>query len=82
MKFSYCERVTATITSPVHIRILGAGGRHLGGGIIGKALCEKDVTRGWDLASDVTTTIATWERIPQDQPGRLCLDCVKRYRAI
>lgn len=73
---SYCERVTATPMSPVHIRTVGPEGRKLGGGIPGPALCGAEVRNGWDLPTDVPTTLDQYAAIPQDRPGRMCLRCV------
>lgn len=50
--YAFCESVTATSTSPWHIRRLDAAGKKLGGGITSYSLCEL-VTRGWDLEVDI-----------------------------
>ena len=76
-QMSYCERVSASALSPVHIREVGDEGRKLGGGIPNEALCGADVVRGWDLPTDVRSTLAAYAQIPQDQPGRLCLRCAE-----
>ena len=76
-ELSYCERVTATPTSPVHIRMVGLEGRKLGGGIPGAALCGAEVRNGWDLPTDVPSTLAGYAEIPQDRPGRMCLRCAR-----
>lgn len=51
--YSFCESVHATSYSHWHIRALDAAGRKLGGGITTPSLCEL-VTRGWDLAVEIT----------------------------
>lgn len=77
MKLAYCERNTAGPVSPVHIRIVGEEGLRLGGGVPNHALCCADVRGGWDLPTAVTLdTFSQWSQIPQDQPGRLCRECV------
>lgn len=45
-EFSFCERVTATPTSPLHIRELTARGLFTSGGADTAALCEAVVA--WD----------------------------------
>lgn len=78
---SWCERNTATPTSPIHLHWLGPEGRKLGGGIRGVALCGNDsIANGWDLPSSVADTFESWSQVPQSQPGRVCLPCVAIYR--
>ena len=75
-ELSYCERSTASAMSPVHIRKVGGEGRKLGGGVPVPALCGSDLHHGWDLPTDVPSTVARYATIPQNQPGRMCLACV------
>lgn len=51
--FSFCESVTATSSSPWHIRRLDSAGKKLGGGITTPSLCGL-ATRGWDLEVEIT----------------------------
>lgn len=78
---AYCERVTATPTSPIHLRQVGTEGLKLGGGIPEDvaALCGATIARGWDLPTDVPSTVERAATIPQDQPGRHCLRCIEQY---
>jgi len=50
-EYSFCETVTATATSPWHIRKLTEKGKKLGGGADSLALCGIMVS--WDLKTDI-----------------------------
>ena len=50
--FSFCETVTASGTTPWHIRKLTARGRKLTGGADTPALCGREVS--WDLDVSIT----------------------------
>jgi hypothetical protein len=51
-EFSFCETVTASGSSPWHIRPLTPAGQKLGGGADSPALCGRVV--GWDLVVPIT----------------------------
>lgn len=53
MKYSFCESVYATSTSPWHIRQLSTEGPMFGGGIDTASLCGR-VVEGWDLEVEIT----------------------------
>jgi hypothetical protein len=69
MPYSFCESVTANVTSPWHIRKLTAAGKKLGGGIDTESLCGL-VKRGWDLGVEIT----------EHHLGHACKECVKLYK--
>jgi hypothetical protein len=69
--YSYCEPVTATGTSPWHIRRLTEAGRKLGGGADTPALCGREVS--WDLGGNEVTAESI-ERINQ-WPPVVCPSC-------
>lgn len=76
----YCERSTATPTSPEHIRLIPAGEEPmLGGGINDKPLCGADLFHGWDLyevtLDNLARSIAHHRANPQHLPGRTCEAC-------
>lgn len=75
-RFAHCERVTATPTSPIHIREVGPEGLKFSGGIVGEALCGRDVARGWDLPGEVAEPFQTVRETGPD-----CAECVERWRA-
>lgn len=56
--FAFCEPVTATPTSRVHIRRLD-GLPKFGGGAKGPTLCGREFRNGWDLGGQVTPAIVT-----------------------
>lgn len=76
MDYSYCESVTATGTSPWHIRRLTEIGRKLGGGADTPALCGREVS--WDLGGNEVTAESV-ERISQ-WPPVVCVSCVAVWR--
>lgn len=53
-KLAFCERVTATATSPWHIRRVGPEGLKLGGNAPDTTLCGASLGKGWDLKTPVT----------------------------
>ncbi|KQO98381.1 hypothetical protein [Leifsonia sp. Leaf264] len=70
--FAFCERVTATPTSPNHIRQLTEVGMKQGGGADTLALCGAEVA--WD------TLIVDFDRLPhmlanQHETARYCPTC-------
>ena len=65
--YSFCERATATSTSPWHIRRLTDAGRKLGGGADTPALCGCEVA--WDLSTEVPTGSFDY----------VCRQCAKRF---
>ena len=72
-EYSLCERVTATDTSPRHIRKVNSGILFRGGGADTPALCGGQVswdTRALDLA-DIPNIIAN-----ETKTYRLCRSCV------
>jgi hypothetical protein len=79
---AYCERSSATPTSPVHIRVVGDEGRKVSGGAPDTTLCGAPLRLGWDLNGDVAATLDRYAGIPQDQPGRMCLACVAEAREV
>lgn len=77
--YTYCERVTATTRSPVHIRTVGAEGLKLGGGAPDTTLCGSPLRAGWDLEMSVT---ATYVRQGLDTPAEsnpLCRGCGEEF---
>lgn len=48
-RISFCERVTATPTSPYHVRVVDENGLKPSGGIQVLALCGADLYGGWDV---------------------------------
>lgn len=72
-RYALCERVTATGTSPHHIRQLTDQGMFRGGGADGPAACGATVA--WD------TSEVTLEQVPgmvdrSHASFRLCAECV------
>lgn len=78
-EYAFCEPVTATTSSFEHIREVPEKIRRLGGGIEGKALCGRDMTRGWDNMAQVTEhSVRLRSRRPSDHnpvPNPLCRKC-------
>lgn len=72
-EYAICERVTATDTSPRHIRKLTAAGMFPGGGADGLALCGAAVA--WDTSAvspaEVPNIVAH-----ETETYRLCRACV------
>jgi hypothetical protein len=69
-KYSFCESVTASSSSPWHIRRLTDVGRKLGGDIDTGSLCGLVKAHyGWDLSADINT----------DGDHHLCRACVMAY---
>lgn len=76
-KYSFCESVTATGSSPWHLRLLDETGPHYTGGITTESLCgliqPRGVERGlggWDLKVKIT----------EHHLGHTCRRCVAKYR--
>lgn len=75
-RLSWCERVTASPTSPSHIRVVPAGeDLVLGGGLRVPALCGRDLEGGWDThaipdAKHILDTIAN-----EHETNRTCRGC-------
>jgi len=68
-EFAFCESVTATSTSPWHIRKLTDKGMKTGGGADTKALCGREVA--WDVECKI-------EPLTLIQPD-VCDKCVIEY---
>lgn len=68
-RYSFCESVTATTSSPWHLRELDGQGPRYTGGITTSSLCGL-VTRGWDLKVAIT----------EHHLGHSCKRCVEKYR--
>lgn len=84
-EFAFCEPVTATPTSPIHIRRVGEEGLKLGGGIPVAPLCGREsVIRGWDLRGAVTPESVHDQSTPRSGDGRvfLCVKCAEAYNAL
>ena len=84
-EFAFCEPVTATPTSPWHIRRVGPEGLKLGGGIPTAPLCGREsVIRGWDLTSGVTAESVRLGSTPREGDGRVfvCRACTDAYNAL
>jgi hypothetical protein len=85
VEFAFCEPVSATATSPWHIRRVGPEGLKLGGGIPTPPLCGREsVIRGWDLTSAVTAESVRLGSTPREGDGRvfLCRACTDAYNAL
>jgi hypothetical protein len=78
-KYSFCERVTATPTSPEHIRVVGEEGLKLGGGAPDTVLCGASLSKGWDLNNAVDAETVRRLSTPRDADGHvfLCLRCAE-----
>jgi len=69
--FSFCESVTASGSSPWHIRQLTNEGQKLGGGIDTMSLCgHVKPPYGWDLNVAITN----------HHLEHACSDCVAKYK--
>jgi len=68
-EFAFCESVTATSTSPWHIRKLTDQGLKTGGGADTKALCGREVS--WDVNCEICPVLLI-------QPD-VCGKCVTEY---
>lgn len=77
--YTFCEPVSATATSHHHIRQVGSDGIKPGGGILGAALCGRDVSRGWDLAGEVTVASVGSQPRPGDGRVFVCPPCAEKY---
>lgn len=72
-RLSFCERVTATPWSPVHIREIPEGEEpKYGGGIEGSALCGRDLLSGWDTTTPVN---AVTVNNTESESGPTCFTC-------
>ena len=72
-QYACCERVTATGSSPFHIRELSAAGMFTGGGADTLALCGATVA--WDTSA--TTLQRVVDGLPnQHESFRYCDGCV------
>jgi hypothetical protein len=70
-KYAFCEGVTASGSSPWHLRPVMATGLHLGGGIDTNSLCGAvRAPYGWDI--DVA--------VSEQHLGHACRDCVSARR--
>jgi len=67
-QYSFCETVTATGTSPWHIRKLTEKGKKLSGGADSPSLCGKVVA--WDLTAN----------IDNHHLGHCCQKCAAKYK--
>jgi hypothetical protein len=83
-EFAFCERISATASSPQHIRRVGTEGLMLGGGAPETTLCGTLLRGGWDLPSPVTWTLVESLSTPRPSDGRvfLCGDCAESYRSV
>ena len=83
-EFAFCERSTATPTSPIHIRRVGEEGLKLGGGIPALPLCGSDLWHGWDLSGPVTPDAVRVQSTPRPGDGRvfLCSGCTAAYNTL
>lgn len=68
-RFSFCETISATGTSPWHIRQLTDKGLKLGGGADSKSLCGREVA--WDLEVEITRHHLIYNS---------CRRCFQRYQ--
>jgi hypothetical protein len=82
--FAFCERRTATSTSPEHIRTVGPEGLQYGAGAPDTTLCGRSLHGGRDLARPVTTDGVRSETEQQHRGGApvLCPDCVSTYLSV
>jgi len=69
VRYSFCESVHATGSSPWHIRQLDSSGPKYTGGITTESLCTL-VTKGWDVKASIT----------EHHLGHACKRCVSKYR--
>jgi hypothetical protein len=73
-QFALCESVTATGTSPRHIRVLKENGMKAGGGADTDSLCGRPMA--WDLS--IVTATEIHNTLPyQHQSSRYCSNCVE-----
>lgn len=77
-RYAFCERVTASAISPVHVRVVGPEGLKTTGGAPDTTLCGVSLDNGWDLNGPVTMQAVTAEYGLQ-QPGRVCVKCAQAY---
>lgn len=68
-KYSFCESIHATSTSPWHLRILDDQGYRYTGGITTQSLCGL-VSKGWDVKATMS----------EHHLGHTCKRCVEKYR--
>lgn len=78
--YSFCEPVSATPTSRVHIRRVGAEGIKTGGGVTGAPLCGYDLHGGWDVPGPVTTPVVVAGIGAEVAPT--CPDCAALWVAL
>lgn len=79
VRYSECERVTASPTSPTHIRVLTDAGLITGGGADSDALCSAEVA--WDIREITLPEVI--ENLPgQHATFRYCTLCVEAVRSI
>lgn len=78
---AFCERVTATPTSPMHIRRVGPEGRKYGGGAPDTTLCWRALNNGWDLEQPVSDVAVRRLQDRQHDTGShlLCRECTVAY---
>lgn len=69
IRYSFCESVHATSSSPWHLRQLDSNGLKYTGGITTASLCSL-VTKGWDVKASIT----------EQHLGHTCKRCVAKYR--
>lgn len=79
VEFAFCEAMTASATSPWHIRPLTAVGKKLGGGADTPALCGRKVS--WDLQGDVKPTMDSYRKATSAGPSYVCNACAEVYHA-
>lgn len=49
-RLSFCERITASPTSPYHVRVIDEAGFKTTGGVSVPTICGDDLHRGWDVS--------------------------------
>lgn len=79
IRYSECERVTATPTSPYHVRVLTSAGLKKGGGADSIALCGAEVawdTREVALGEVIESAKTQWET------WSYCASCVRKAKEI
>jgi hypothetical protein len=81
-QYSFCERSTATATSPWHIRRVGEEGIKLGGGAPDTALCSAELRKGWDVQREVTAqAVILLSKVDESGRRGLCENCAGCYLA-
>lgn len=79
VRLAYCERTTASPSSPRHIRVVQPGeSLKTTGGLRATTLCGSEL-QGWDLYTDtvheIAATVAYYGAHPEHEVGRVCSEC-------